>query len=194
MLTYWAWTTGGTFDLSNLSAAQVLVPSDGTAPVNINLNGKARITAEITGADGGTSTTGPQTPNGGDVNLGVMAPYSGCGNVSYDSGDVASSLLSAIALSCQQVPIWESPSTPAGYTLRGTLYDIIAFKEHGNVEKDFPIAITHCIIPDANDIGNAVIGSAYGQPRAWHILTTVRFGNVVCAEVRHGGNLAYFTH
>ncbi len=195
VLTYWAWTSGGTFDLSKLSTAQVLGPSDGTAPVNINLNGKARITAEITGANSSsTSTTGTQTPNGGDVNLGIMAPYPACGNVSYDTGDIASSLLSAIAVSCQPVPFWQNPAVPAGYTFKGTLYDIIAFKEHGNVEKDFPIAITHCIIPDANDIGNAVIGNAYGQPRAWHILTTVRFGNVVCAEVRHGGNLAYFTH
>ncbi len=50
VLTYWAWTPGGTFDLNTLSSAQVLGPSDGTAPVNLNLNGKARITAEITGA------------------------------------------------------------------------------------------------------------------------------------------------
>ena len=195
VLTYWAWTTGGTFDLSKLSTAQTLGPADGTAPVNINMNGKARITAEITGANSsGTPTAGTQTPNGGTVNLGIMAPYSGCGNVSYDTGDVASSLLSAIALSCTQVPIWQNPPVPAGYTFKGSLYDIIAFKDHGNVEKDFPIGITHCIIPDPNDIGNAVIGNAYGDPRAWHILTTVRFGNVVCAEVRHGGNLAYFTH
>ena len=195
VLTYWAWTTGGTFDLTKLNTAQVLGPADGTAPVNINMKGKARITAEITGAGStGTPTAGTQTPNGGDVNLGVMTPYPNCQNVSYDTADIASSLLSSIAVSCNQVPFWQSPPTPVGYVQRGVLYDIIAFKEHGNVEKDFPIAITHCIIPDANDIANAVIGSAYGQPRAWHILTTVRFGNVVCAEIRHGGNLAYFTH
>jgi hypothetical protein len=47
VLTYWAWTPGSTFDLNSLSSAQVLGPSDGTAPVNINLGGKAMITAEI---------------------------------------------------------------------------------------------------------------------------------------------------
>ena len=37
VLTYWAWTTGGTFDLTKLNTAQVLGPADGTAPVNINI-------------------------------------------------------------------------------------------------------------------------------------------------------------
>ncbi|HVU10167.1 MAG TPA: hypothetical protein VHD90_02770 [Phototrophicaceae bacterium] len=196
VLTYWAWTPGGTFDLTKLSSAQVLGPSDGTAPVNLNLKGKARITAEITGAGQtpGTPTSGTQTPNGGNVNMGVMSPYSFCQNLSYDTGDIYSSLLSAIATSCQTVPIWESPASPAGYTLKGSLYDVIAFDAHGNVQQIFPIAITHCITPDASDLNNAVIGSAYGSPRQWHILTTEVFGNVVCAEVWHGGNLAYFIH
>ncbi len=197
VLTYWAWTPGGTFDVTKLSSAQVLGPSDGTAPVNLNLKGKARITAEITGANqvGTPAAVGTQTPNGGSVNLGaVMAVYPNCLNLSYDTGDIYSSLLSAIAVSCQTVPIWESPASPVGYTLKGSLYDVIAFDGTGNVQQMFPIAITHCIIPDANDLNNAVIGNAYGSPRQWHILTSEIFGNVVCAEVWHGGNLAYFTH
>ncbi len=191
VLTYWAWNPGSTLDLNTLSAAPVLGPADGTAPVNINLNGIARITAEITGAAG---TTGTPIPGQGSVDLGVMQPYPNCQNVMYDTGDIYSSLLSAIAISCQIVPSWESPVAPAGYVMRGSLYDLIAFKEHGNVEKDFPIGVTHCIRPDAADLATAVIGSAYGNPREWHILTTVTVNDVVCAEVHHGGNLAYFTH
>ncbi|PJF41662.1 MAG: hypothetical protein CUN54_00595 [Phototrophicales bacterium] len=47
VLTYWAWTPGGTFDLANLSSAQVFGPADGSGPVNLDLGGVARITAEI---------------------------------------------------------------------------------------------------------------------------------------------------
>lgn len=192
VLTYWAWTAGGTFDLNNLSSAQVLGPADGTAPVNINMNGKARITAEITGAAGSTGTT---TPGGQtNVNLAVMQPYELCFDVSHDLDDEYVSYQNAINLHCTIVPSWQSPAAPAGYVLRGNLYDIVAFKDGGAVEKDLVVRVTHCIRPAAEDIDRAVIGSAYGNPRQWHILTTQRFNDLVCAEVRHIGNLAYFTH
>ncbi|MEP7292453.1 MAG: hypothetical protein ABI835_11755 [Chloroflexota bacterium] len=189
VLTYWAWTPGGTFDLNNLSSAQVLGPSDGTAPVNINLNGKARITAEITGA-----TTPGSTPAAVEVSgdASVLEFYPLCPNVAHDTGDEYVSLLDSINLHCTIVPLWQSPAAPAGTVLQGDLYDIIAFKDFGNVEKDFPVRITHCIRPAAEDIDRASIGSAYGSPRQWHILTTVKVNDLVCAEVRHIGNLALF--
>ena len=159
------------------------------------MNGKARITAEITGANGGTPTTGTQTPNGnGSVNMGVMAIYSGCPAVSHDTADEFISYGNAIDIFCNTVPLWQNPPVPGGYTFKGNLYDVYAFKDHGNVEKDFRLAITHCITPAPEDIDHAVIGVAYGDPRQWHILTTERFDNAICAEVWHGGNLAYFTH
>ncbi len=191
VLTYWAWTPGGSFDLNNLSSAGVLGPADGTAPVNIDMKGKARITAEITGANGGTTTT---TTGSSSVNLGVMQPYDNCGDLSHDTADEYVSYQDQINIACQQVPLWESPPAPAGYSLRGNLYDIIAFKANGVVEQRFLYRITHCIRPDPADIDRAVIGSAYGAPREWHILTTERFGDVVCAEVRYIGNIAYFVH
>jgi hypothetical protein len=195
VLTYWAWTPGGTFDLSKLSSAQVLGPADGTEPVSINMNGKARITAEITGANAGTPAPGTQTPpSQGNVDMGVMAYYPSCGNLSHDTADEYISYGDAINLHCTTVPWWETPPAPAGYTQHGELYDVIAFKEHGNVEKDFILAITHCIRPAAEDLNNAVMGLAYGQPRTWTILTTQRFGDVICAEVRHSGNITYFIH
>ena len=196
VLTYWAWTTGGRFNLNSLSSASVLGPAVGTAPVNIDLKGKARITAEITGANGGTTTTTTTTTTSGqsDVNLGVMQPYANCGDVSHDTADEYISYQDQINLSCQQVALWQSPAALAGYTLRGNLYDILAFKANGVVEQRFLYRITHCIRPAAEDLDHAVIGSAYGSPRQWHILTTERFGDVVCAEVRYIGNLAYFIH
>lgn len=194
VLTYWAWTPGGTVDLNNLASAQVLGPADGTAPVNINMNGKARITAEITGADsaGGTTTTTPQGQ--GSVNLAVMQPYEFCQDVSHDLDDEYVSYRNAINLHCQIVTGYLSPAAPAGYTQRSVLYDILAFKDGGAVEKDLLVRVTHCIRPAAEDIDRAVIGSAYGNPRQWHVLTTQRFGDLICAEVSHIGNLAYFTH
>lgn len=194
VLTYWAWTPGGTFDLNNLASAQVIGPADGTAPVNINMNGIARITTEITGADG-QGGAGTQTPPGqGGVNLAVMQPYEFCQDVSHDLDDEYISYQNAINLHCQTVAGYLSPPAPAGYTQRGALYDIIAFKDGGAVEKDLLVRVTHCIRPAADDLNNAVIGSAYGNPRQWHILTTQRFGDLICAEVSHIGNLAYFTH
>ena len=47
VLSYWAWSPDGGFNLSELSTALVVGPADGTAPVNIDMGGKARITAEI---------------------------------------------------------------------------------------------------------------------------------------------------
>lgn len=192
VLTYWAWTPGGTFDLNNLSSAQVLGPADGTAPVNLNMNGIARITAEITGAGGTTPpVTGTPNPSGtGDPSVLVFYPL--CPNVAYDTGDEFVSLQNTVNLHCTIRPQWQSPAAPAGYIQRGELYDIVAFKDHGNVEMTFPARVTHCIRPAAEDIDRARIGSAYGTPRQWHILTTVRFNDLVCAEVRNIGNLALF--
>jgi hypothetical protein len=89
VLTYWAWTPGGTFDLTRLSSASVLGPANGTAPVNLNMNGIARITAEITGGAGSVTVTGTpgasvlgtpgavttQVASTGNVDLSVLRGY-----------------------------------------------------------------------------------------------------------------------
>ncbi len=194
VLTYWAWTAGGTFDLNTLSSAQVLGPADGTAPVNINMNGIARISAEITGANGST-TDNAVTPGGQTgANMSLVGVYSTCPDVGHDLEDEYISYGDQINLHCTIVPVSQSPAPPVGYSLRGNLYDIIAFKQHGVVEQTFIYRITHCIRPAPADIDNAVIGIAYGMPRQWHILPTERFNDVVCAELRQIGNLAYFVH
>lgn len=200
VLTYWGWTPGGRFDVNNLGSAQILGPADGSAPVNINLGGKARITAEITG---GTATT-PQpntTPGavtqgaGGEANFNIMRQYpqAGCDTLYYDSEDVSLSYRGSIALSCARQ--WEgyAPPNPQGYVRRQLLYDVTIFDDNGNVQAaGLPIKVTHCIKANPEDLDRAVIGSAFGSPRAWVIKPTLRFGEYVCAEIGNGGLLSYF--
>lgn len=199
VLTYWAWTPGGRFDVNNLASAQIIGPADGSAPVNINLGGKARITAEITG---GTSnlqaTTVPgsitQQP-GGEANLNIMRQYPqrGCDTLFYDGDDVGISYRGGISLSCTLM--WEgySPPNPQGYQRKQLLYDVVIFDDRGNVQaSDLPIPVTHCIKPNPADVDRAVVGVASGTPRRWTILPSARFGELVCAEISRGGFLAYF--
>lgn len=198
VLTYWAWTPGGRFDVASLGSAGVLGPSNGTSPVNINLNGKARITAQITSANGTTTAvstplTSAETAAGTSSNLGVLAAFPSCTDALYDTADERVSWREQIDVLCNTVPAWQSPAAPNGYLRQGTLYDIYIFKENGVIAGDrLDIAVTHCIRPDAQYLPNAVIGVAYGAPRQWRILPSQRFNDLVCAEVRHGGNLSYF--
>jgi hypothetical protein len=205
VLTYWAWTPGGRFDVGNLASAQILGPADGSAPVNINLGGKARITAEITGGTAITGTPGTPLPNttpgaitqqaGGTANFSIMRQYPqpGCDTLYYDSEDVSISYRGSIALSCTLT--WEgyAPANPQGYQRKQLLYDVTIFDDRGNVQAaDLPIEVTHCIKPNPADIDRAVIGLAYGSPRSWIIKPTLRFGEYVCAEIGRAGLLAYF--
>lgn len=192
VLTWWAWTPGGRFDINNLGSAAVLGPADGTAPVNINMNGKARITLEITGA-GGTNPQGTPQPVNPNANPAVMAAYPLCANLLWDTADELVSYQDQVNMHCNQVQTWQAPPVPVGYTLRGPVYDVIAFKAAGVTPNRFSVRITHCIRPDAADLDRAVMGSAHGNPRVWEILPTARVGDLVCAEIRYPGNLAYFT-
>jgi hypothetical protein len=191
VLTYWGWTPGSTFTLSNLASAQVFGPADGSAPVNIDMNGKARITVEATGSNSGGFVS--QEVGASGIDASVLTPYSGCPNLSYDTGDEFISLEDAVNLSCQITPSWQSPANPIGYARRGDLYDIVIFKSDGYVVYSrLDIAVTHCIRPAAEDLATAVIGNGYGAPRTWRILPTQRFGDLICAEVRYGGKISYF--
>ncbi|MDZ4767787.1 MAG: hypothetical protein SGJ24_01545 [Chloroflexota bacterium] len=199
VLTWWAWTPGTTFDVNQLGSAAVLGPADGTAPVGINMNGKARITLEITGAGGTVSatpapgaTSAPGASTNTTPNASVLAVYALCSALLYDTADEQISYQDQINLHCREVPSWQAPFIPAGYTLRGVLYDVVAFKANGVTPNRWSVQITHCIRPAAEDIDRAVIGSAYGNPRTWAILPSARVGDLVCAEVRYPGALAYF--
>jgi hypothetical protein len=203
VLTYWAWTPGGTFDLNTLSSAAVLGPADGTAPVNINMGGKARISFEIvTGSGDGAvgSPAAPGTPlvtqtTGSDqANLGLLQGYVDCPEGFYDTADIAISYDYSVGPTCRSVPVWNAPLTPPGYIRQPPLYDITFYRDNGQPITDrLDIAVTHCIRPAAEHLSVAVLGTAYGTPRVWRILPTQRFGDRICAEIRRGGSLAYFT-
>lgn len=202
VLTYWAWTPGGRFDVNNLSSAQILGPADGSAPVNINLNGKARITAEITGANGsGTAPTtigdGPivQLTGGSTVDLTIMQPFltNECDTLYRDVEDMGKTYRGTVTVECKR--LWENyaPSSPAGYYRRQLLYEITFYNDNGDVLADWlPTKITHCISPHPDDVDRAVVGHAHGYPRAWEIRPTLRYGSLVCAEIGRSGLLSYF--
>lgn len=204
VLTYWGWTSGGRFDVSNLASAQILGPGDGSAPVNINLNGKARITAEISGANGstaGASTTTFTNGNigqlfgGSTIDFTIMRPFLGneCDTLYRDVEDLAVIYRSSIGIECKR--LWEgyAPISPNGYYRRQLLYEITFYNDNGQVLADWlPTKVTHCINPHPNDVNAAVVGQASGVPRLWEIRPTLRYGNLVCADIGRSGLLSYF--
>jgi hypothetical protein len=191
VLTYWAWTAGARFDVTNLASAQVLGPADGSAPVNIDMLGIARISMEITGA-GGTTSPLVQTIGAANVNLNVLQTFAECQALLWDTADEYTSYRDNLNVHCREVPVVQSPAPPEGYTRRGQLYDLQFYQQNGIVNGRLSIAVTHCVRPAAEDLDRALIGNAYGSPRTWRILPTQRFGDLVCAEIRRGGNLSYF--
>jgi hypothetical protein len=198
VLTYWAWTPDGRFNLGDLRSAQILGPADGSAPVNINMNGKARITAEISSV-GHTQAVLPGTTTsqqaGGQADLSVMRPYPiPCETLYYDTEDIRVIYNNALSFNCSLSWRGYAPPNPTGYERRELLYEITVFDSNGNVllPGDMRQPVTHCIQPNEDDLTRAVVGIAYGAPRTWEILATMRFGNLVCAEVLKGGFLSYF--
>ncbi len=205
VLTWWAWSPGSGFDPGSLGTAGVLGPADGTAPVNINMNGVARITAELISSNANAQQPGSTIPIGvqlvGDAatDMSPLVNYEYCGPVFYDREDIFVSSGDEFDLYCRaDVNVATNPTTifPNGdFERHGFLYDISAFGNYrfdqGDTER-LRVAVTHCIRPRAEDLEQAVIGVAYGSPRSWHILPTVRFGELVCAEITHIGNLSYF--
>ncbi|MFN8377128.1 MAG: hypothetical protein U0452_00510 [Anaerolineae bacterium] len=190
VLTYWAWNPNGRFDVANLSSAAVLGPADGTAPVNINMNGIARITLGITGGQSTTPTVGQTV--GGAADLSVLATYPACQALLWDTADERVSLDDEVNLHCREVTAQYAPSNPLGFVRRGPLYDVLIYKPNGVVPQRLDAAVTHCIRPAAEDLANAVIGVTVGSPHSWLLLPTERYGDLVCAEIFRVGNISYF--
>jgi hypothetical protein len=193
VLTYWAWTSGGRFDLANLSSAAVLGPADGTSPVNIDLKGVARITAEIRTASDtevATADTVAQITGSSTTNLAPLQSYPFC-PVLIDTDDVTITLSQKVAFYCSVTDNTMAPATPVGFERRGFLFDIFVFGETPSATK-LPKPVTHCIRPAPEDLNTAVLGVAFGTPRQWQILPSQRYGDAVCAELAEVGFLAYF--
>lgn len=191
VLTYWAWTPNGRFDVTNLASAQVLGPSDGSAPVNIDMGGKARISLEIAAAGEGVNAVA-QTIGAADISMSVLQTFAECQALQWDTADEYVSYRDNLNVHCREVSSQYVAPAPEGYTRRGVAYDMQFYQQSGIVSGRLPIAVTHCIRPAAEDLDRALVGNAYGFPRTWRILPTQRYGDVVCAEIRRGGNLAYF--
>lgn len=202
VLTYWGWKAGTTFDLNNLNTATTFGPANGTAPVNIDMKGNARITAElITGkATGGTTTTNSnivkQVTGDSTTNLSPLSVYpsppSSCSTMYYDSADLSVTYTSSLTFRCRQVASYLSPTVPAGYDRRGLLFDVYVFGIESGLNA-LPYPVTHCIKPDSDsNLTNGVLGLAQGAPRAWTILPTVRYGDYICAELNYAGFVSIF--
>ncbi len=196
VLTYWAWTAGGTFDLANLSSAQVLGPSDGSAPVGLNLNGKARITAEITGANPllGTPVVmqAYQAQGNPNFNKANMVAYPDCLHLFHDLADEFDTYHDSVDIYCRELQLWDAPATPPGYEQRGRMFDVTMFTGNGVQANNFQFPVTHCIEANQDYLDVGLVGVAYGSPRVWRLLPTARFDNLICAELPHGGTVTYF--
>ena len=213
VLTYWAWTTGGTFDVATLSAAGVFGPGDGSEPVNIAMDGIARITAELRTAE--TEEIASGFPLGRQVltNVGQdtspLRAYNNCASLLYDSADIEISADSSFTLECFVESGFHAPSPvaqPQDQTLsmlrKGALYKLSAQIPHElRVEgavSTLPVPVTHCLRVPAEDLERAVIGEVRAQyapapgPEKWNILPSVRFNDIVCAEVTVANYLSYF--
>ena len=203
VLTYWAWTPGGKFDLSKLSTASIFGPSNGTAPVSLNMNGIARITAEISSAGAGVPTIVPAgTPAAGNgqiasdpnTDLSPLRVYPpACDTLFWDTADTGISYGGSIEPRCTAIWPGYAPGAPAGYKRMQMYYDITFYNSKGQpISGALSIPVTHCIQANPADLDRAIVGIADGAPRSFKILPTLRVGNLVCAEIDHSGGISYF--
>ncbi len=213
VLTYWAWTAGGTFDLASLASAGVLGPGDGSEPVNIAMDGVARINAELRTPDAEEVSAGIPlgrqiVPNAAQ-DTSIMRAYANCASLLYDPEDIEVSANSSFSLDCVEQHEFHAPARlahPRDHTLElqrlGTLYKLSAeipqqLHAPGAVST-LPEPVTHCMRVPAEDLNVAVIGEVRAaippahSPENWVILPTVRFGELICAEVTLANYIAYF--
>jgi hypothetical protein len=214
VLTYWGWTANGTFNLADLSSAGVFGPANGTAPVSIDMGGVARITAEVTPV-GSTGFRGDGVNEegfpvgvqiaGNEADLSVLSLYAYCGDrLLYDQQDIRISAQSRFALECRAdlgsfspgefINVDDLPANVPTYERRGFFYEVfVAGGETApNSSEELLVPVTHCLRPEQGELPTGVVAVAYGAPRAWEMLPTVRYGEWLCAEVTHAGFLSYF--
>ncbi len=213
VLTYWAWTSGGTFDLTALSSAGVLGPGDGSGPVNIAMDGIARITAELRTAEVEEIAAG--VPIGRQIVTDIgqdtspLIVYANCGALLYDSADIEISAGSSFTLDCAVEGEFHAPTVVAqpqdqalALQRMGPLYklsaEIPAELRSGGAASTLPVPVTHCLRLPPGDLERAVIGEVRAQfqpspgPEKWVILPSVRFNDIVCAEVTSANYISYF--
>ena len=207
VLTYWAWTPGAAFDISSLASAPVLGPGDGTDPVSIDMQGIARITAEMRPLFHqemeSDTLLGHQLVAEGEQDTSAMGTYPHCGGLLHDPEDISVTSSSSFTIRCEVKSEFEAPTevvNPDGRLLdlqrAGHLYKLEAQipqaqRVHGAVNI-LPVPVTHCMSIQPGDLEQAVIAEGRGIPERWHVLPSVRFGEMVCAEITTASYLSYF--
>ena len=207
VLTYWAWTPGGTFDLNALSSAAVLGPGDGTEPVNISMNGVARITAELRTPEYEETIAGlplgQQIVDNTPQDTSILRLYPQCDALLYDPEDIAVTASNSFSLECivadeidAPTAISQPPNQELDLQRAGQLYklreQIPESLRKAGAYNTLPEPVTHCFRVPPVDLERAVIGEAHGTPEKWQILPSVRFGDIVCAEVTMANYISYF--
>ena len=207
VLTYWAWAPGAALDISSLRTAPVLGPGDGTDPVGIDMQGVARITAELrplfhqemeSGA-----LLGQQLTAQGEQDTSLMQTYPYCGGLLHDPDDISVTSSSSFTIHCGIAAELEAPIEVVNPDDRlldlqraGHLYKLDAQIPqaqlvHGAVNT-LPVPVTHCMSIQPGDLEQAVVAEARGIPERWHVLPSVRFDDMVCAEITTASYLSYF--
>ena len=207
VLTYWAWTPGTTFDLAALASAGVLGPGDGSDPVGIAMGGVARITAELRTAESeeieAVVPLGQQLQFAVAQDTSIMQPYDNCGTLLFDPEDITISAGSSFNVDCFIATEFDAPTyvvQPDDLTLDlqrgGSLYKLEAQIPERQLAPGavnwLPVPVTHCLRIPSGDLETAVIGEAHFVPEKWIILPSVRFGDLVCAEVTVANYISYF--
>ena len=210
VLTYWAWSPASTFDLAALSNAAMLGPGDGSEPIAIEMDGVARITAEARVPQleelGSAFPLGQQILANVAQDTSILQTYQDCNQVLYDPQDNSISHDLSFPLSCRVAHGFEAPhriTDPTGQMLdvqRGSqLYKIETWlRQEQLVEgrvSQLPVRVTHCLRVPPQDLDRAVIGEVREHEtvgETWYILPSVRFNDVVCAEVSVAHYISYF--
>jgi len=210
VLTYWAWTAGGTFDVSSLANAGVLGPGDGTEPVEIAMDGIARITAELRTPDydeiAATFPLTEQLITTAAQDTSTMRVYENCAGVLYDPADNSISTGLSFPLYCRVAETYEAPhriANPPDQILEadrgGQLYKLSTFLTQEQLvpgrTSQLPVRVTHCLRIAPEDLERAVIAEVREDENAgerWYMLPSVRINDLVCAEVSVAHYLSYF--
>ena len=210
VLTYWAWTPESAFDLSSLASAAVLGPGDGSEPVGIAMDGIARITAELRTAVyeelAASLPLGEQIVAARAQDTSILQLYEHCGLLLFDPEDISISRELSFPLECRVAPEIEAPTevtNPHGQELdmqrAGHLYKLSAILRDDQVVpgrySQLPVRVTHCMRIAPGDLERAVLGEVRESEMwgdRWFILPTVRFDDIVCAEVSVAHYISYF--
>ncbi len=191
-LTYWAWTPGGTFDLTSPARAVVLGPGDGSAPVNIQMDGIARIGVELRQATGlelaRLAPLGQQVAESAEVDVSNFNEHHNCPGFLWEPGSSSLNLTCLVGAQVETpVVIQDGPGGFIDVQREGALYKIVA-EGYGRL----PEPVMHCIRVPEEHRETAVIGEARDIPERWYILPSVRYDDMVCADISFANYVSYF--